>query len=153
MNIKQLVCDLPCLIEVRGNADTEIASLSADSRRIKPGALFFCIRGIKVDAHEFGPQAVAAGAAALVVERVLDVDAAQIVVSDVRLAMNYIAQAFYGYPARSMRMVGITGTKGKSTTCFLIKSILQQAGYKVGLIGTIMTMIGDKRLPADLTTP
>lgn len=153
MNIKQLVCDLPCLIEVRGNADTEIASLSADSRRIKPGALFFCIRGIKVDAHEFGPQAVAAGAAALVVERVLDVDAAQIVVSDVRLAMNYIAQAFYGYPARSMRMVGITGTKGKSTTCFLIKSILQQAGYKVGLIGTIMTMIGDRRLPADLTTP
>lgn len=153
MNIKQLVKELPCLIKVCGNVDTEVLSLSADSRKIEQGALFFCIRGIRVDAHEFAPQAIKAGAAALVVERELDVDVAQIVVSDARLAMNYIAQAFYGHPARSMKMVGITGTKGKSTTCFLIKSILQKAGYKVGLIGTIMTMIGERRLPADLTTP
>ena len=92
MNVKQLINELPCLIKVHGDENTQVLSLSADSRKIEPGALFFCIHGIKVDAHEFAPQAVAAGASVLVVERELDVDATQIVVTDVRLAMSYIAQ-------------------------------------------------------------
>ena len=95
MNVKQLINELPCLIKVHGDENTQVLSLSADSRKIEPGALFFCIHGIKVDAHEFAPQAVAAGASVLVVERELDVDATQIVVTDVRLAMSYIAQSFF----------------------------------------------------------
>ena len=106
-----------------------------------------------MDAHDFAPQAVEKGAVALVVERRLAVDVPQVIVEDVRMATSYIAAAFYGHPAEKMMMLGITGTKGKTTTSFLVKSIMDEAGYKTGLIGTVCSMIGDETIPSRLTTP
>lgn len=136
------------------NADTlEITSLCTDSRKAQRGALFFCIPGLKVDAHDFAPKAVAAGASALVVERELDIPCPQIKVKDVREAMSLMAAAFYGNPAQQLKLIGITGTKGKTTTSYMTKSILETAGYKVGMIGTVGSMIGDTQIPSNLTTP
>ena len=109
-----------------------------------PGALFFCTPGLVRDAHDFAPQAVEKGAAALVVQRELDVDVPQVLVEDVRLAVSYIAAAFYGHPAERLQLIGITGTKGKTTSSFLVKSILEEAGRKTGLIGTVCSMIGEE---------
>ncbi len=139
--------------QLYGNAQAEVTALCADSRKVKPGALFFCIPGLNRDGHAFAPMAVEAGAAALVVERRLDVDCPQIVVKDVREALSRMAACFFGYPAREMKLIGITGTKGKTTTSYLVKSILEKAGYKTGLIGTVGSMIGETQIPTNLTTP
>ena len=136
-----------------GDGSTQIGALCADSRVTQPGALFFCVSGFRTDGHHFAPAAVKAGAAALVVERELDLDIPQLVVKDTREAMSLIAARFYDYPARRMKLIGITGTKGKTTTSYLVKSILEAAGYKTGLIGTVCSMIGDEEIPANLTTP
>ncbi len=136
-----------------GNEETEILSLCADSREVQPGALFFCTPGLRTDAHDFAPQAVERGAVALVVERELPIDVPQVLVEDVRMAISYIASEFFGNPSRQMLLIGITGTKGKTTSSFLIKSILEEAGRKTGLIGTVCSMIGEEVIPANLTTP
>lgn len=134
--------------------DCEIKSLSQDSRKMMDNALFFCIVGAHFDAHNAAEQAIKNGAVALVVERWLDsVSVPQILVEDTRLAMALIASAFYGHPSRKMRMVGITGTKGKTTTSYLLKSIVDAAGAGSGLIGSIGNWIKDKREPGNLTTP
>ena len=138
---------------IYGNGQVEITALCTDSRRVKPGALFFCIPGLRVDGHEFAPRACQAGAAALVVERELPLDCPQLVVEDVRAAMALIAACFFGNPAKEMKLIGITGTKGKTTTSYLVKSILEKAGYKTGLIGTVGSMIGETQIPTNLTTP
>ena len=153
MDISLLAKNVPGPVQIVGYEHQEIASLCTDSRKVGKGALFFCIPGLRIDAHDFAPQAVKAGAAALVVERQLDVECAQVVVRDVREALSYMAAQFYANPAKQLRLVGITGTKGKTTTSFLIKSILEAAGRKVGLIGTVCSMIGDEEVPANLTTP
>jgi UDP-N-acetylmuramoyl-L-alanyl-D-glutamate--2,6-diaminopimelate ligase len=140
-------------VQVLGYEHQDVTSLCTDSRKVEKGALFFCIRGLRIDAHDYAQQAVDAGAVALVVERRLDIDCAQILVPDVREALSYIAAEFYGNPARQLKLVGVTGTKGKTTTSFLIKSILESAGHKVGLIGTVCSMIADREIPANLTTP
>ena len=108
---------------------------------------------MRFDAHAFAPQAVENGCVALVVEDFVDVPVAQARVENVRSAMAYIASAFYGHPERSLRMLGVCGTKGKTTTSFLLKAILEAAGYKTGLIGTTGNLIGDKHLPSNMTTP
>ena len=144
---------LPYLLETRGNMVTEIGELCSDSRKKVQNALFFCIPGAKFDAHDYAPQAVANGCVALVVDHFVDVDVPQVKVSCVRAAMSRMAAAFYGHPADEMRLVGVTGTKGKTTTTYMIKSILEQAGMKVGLIGTTGNMIGDKRIASNYTTP
>ena len=154
MKLCSLIERIPGRVETVGNVDdVEISALCIDSRRVSPGALFFCTPGLRMDAHDFAPQAVEKGAPALIVERRLDVPVPQVIVEDVRVATSYIAAAFYGYPADRMVMLGITGTKGKTTTSFLVKSILDEAGYKTGLIGTVCSMIGDETIPSRLTTP
>lgn len=153
MKLKSLVGRVPGEVRIIGNGETEILSLCSDSRKVAPGALFFCTPGLKMDAHDFAPQAVKSGAVALVVERELPIDVPQVLVESVRLATSYIAADFFGNPAEKMQMIGITGTKGKTTSSFLIKSILEAAGKKTGLIGTVCSMIGDEVIPSDLTTP
>ena len=153
MKLKELIRDLPGLLEVRGDIEVDVDALCVDSRRVKPGTLFFCTPGTRRDAHEFAPQAVQKGAVALIVERQLDLDVPQVRVESVRRALSYIAAVFYDHPAEKMTLIGITGTKGKTTSSFLFKSILEQAGRKTGLIGTVCSMIGDDIIPANLTTP
>ncbi len=153
MNRAQLTENMPELLAITGNADTKIDMLTADSRAKCRNGLFFCIRGGKVDAHEFAPQAVANGCTALVVERKLDIDVPQVVVTDVRAAMTRIASAFNGHPEKRMKLIGITGTKGKTTTTYLLKSVLEAAGMRCGIIGTTGCIAGTTKLPSKLTTP
>ena len=140
-------------MRIIGDAQTEISSLAYDSRKVCEGALFFCISGFKTDGHNYAQSAADAGAAALMVTRKLDIDVPQILVSDARAAMASISRTFYGRPDERLKMIGITGTKGKTTTTYMIKSILEHAGKKTGLIGTIVNMIGGQSLPTDRTTP
>ncbi len=153
MKLRDLIRDLPGLIDTRGDLDTPIEAITASSREKTADALFFCISGARFDAHDFAPQAVENGCVALTVERWLDLPVPQVLVRNGRIAMARLAAAFYGHPAQGMKLVGITGTKGKTTTSYMVKSILESAGYKCGLIGTTGNMIGDRRIESHLTTP
>lgn len=130
-----------------------------DSRKVQKGCLFICITGANVDGHDFAQEVVDKGAGALLVEREPKLSEEKkknitiIKVEDTRYAMAHIAAAYYGYPARLLKTIGITGTKGKTTTTYLIKSILEKAGHRVGLVGTIEAVIGDMAIPANNTTP
>ena len=140
---------------LQGSLDREIAEVVADSRKAKEGSLFICIRGAVVDGHTFASAVAAQGTKAIVVEEPVEVpaDVTVIQVKDSRYAMAVIAAAYYGYPGDQLKVIGITGTKGKTTTTYMVKSILENAGYKVGLIGTIETIIGDTVIPSANTTP
>ena len=153
MKLNDLTGTVPGKVRIIGDQNTDIQDICIDSRKVKPGDLFVCTPGLRMDAHQFAPQAVESGAAALLVDHALDLDVPQVVVEDVRCALSYVAAQFHDNPARKMHMIGITGTKGKTTTSFLIKSILEEAGKKVGLIGTVCSMIGEEVIPAKLTTP
>ena len=153
MKLAQLTIDMPELLEITCGGDTEIGALTANSREKCENGLFFCIRGGRVDAHDFAPQALENGCTALVVERRLDLDCPQVVVTDVRAAMTRMASAFNGHPERRMKLIGITGTKGKTTTTFLLKSIFESAKIPCGIIGTTGCIAGDTKLPSRLTTP
>ena len=136
--------------------DVEITSIERDSRRVQEGALFVCISGAHVDAHSFIPNAARAGARAVLTERkTLEVPAgiAVLHVPDMQAALDIIVPYFYDYPARSMRIIGITGTNGKTTTSYLVRAILRHAGRRVGLIGTIQIMMEDEVFPTANTTP
>jgi len=132
---------------------TEISDVAFDSRAVGPGTLFFCVRGSSADGHDFAPAVVAAGAAALVVERELDLDVPQIVVADSRAAMGPVAARFFGDPSAALRMVGVTGTNGKTTTAFLVRSILEHAGVRCGLLGTVKRIVAGESEPVERTTP
>ena len=151
MKLTELARSIPAGASV--SAEAEVTGLVCDSRKVKKGDLYFCLPGLRVDGHNFAKAAEDAGAAALVVERKLPVDLPQVLVEDARAAMSYMAQCFYGYPAEKMHGVGITGTKGKTTTSFLVRAIARHAGHKVGLMGTVCTYIGEEEEPASLTTP
>ena len=128
MDIKTLCNQLEC--EIIGDPDTDIDGISYDSRNVKKGDLFFCINGFSTDGHKYAKDAVEKGAAALMVTRILDIDIPQLLVKDDRKLMAQIACRFYGYPAKRLKMVGITGTNGKTTTTYMIKSIAEKQGRK-----------------------
>ena len=142
------------VLATRGELEVEISDLAYDSRKVEPGTLFFCVRGQKVDGHEFGPRAVEDGAAALVVERELtDLAVPQVVVSDSRAAMAPLAARFWGDPTAELRMVGVTGTNGKTTTAFLVHEILRAADIRCGLLGTVKQVVGGVEKEVVRTTP
>lgn len=140
-------------IAVVGDAPVEVRDLAYELDAVTPGALFFCIPGERVDGHELAPGAVARGAAALAVERRLDLPVPQLVVASVREAMPRAAVAFFGDPTAELEVVGVTGTNGKTTTTFLLYAILAAAGRRPGLIGNIERRIGGEVRPARLNTP
>lgn len=153
-NLRLLIENLPCEC-LQGSLDTEVSAVVCDSRQAKEGALFVCIRGAVVDGHTFAADVAEKGARVLVVEEPVDVpeNVTVLRVSDTRYALALISCAWFDHPARKMKTIGVTGTKGKTTTVYMVRSILQNAGYKVGLIGTIETIIGDRHIPSENTTP
>src|ERR671937_102746 len=136
-----------------GAPEVEISGLAYSSASVSPGTLFFCVPGFRVDGHDFAPDAVARGAAALVCERPLGLGVPEAVVPDARAAMAGVAGRFYRDPTRELRVVGITGTNGKTTTAFLVRSILEAAGIRTGLLGTVTSIVGGHEEPVERTTP
>ena len=133
--------------------DAEIKSLCTDSRVAGEGDLFFCFCGTHSDSHEYAGEAVRRGAAAIVSERELKVNCPQLIVKDGREAMAKLAAAFYRHPERKLKIVGITGTNGKTTTSYMLKNILGEAGIKAGVIGTLGVEYGGHKVAPTLTTP
>lgn len=141
---------------VCGQADVEISAVVYDSRRIEKDCMFICIVGANADGHTYAKDAIEKGAKALVVSKDIEItqgDITIIKVPDTRYAMAFISAAYFHHPAEEMNIIGITGTKGKTTTTYLIKAMLENAGHKVGLVGTIETVIGTEHTPAHNTTP
>jgi len=153
MRLGELVAGLPGA-RIVGDDAAEVHDLAYDSRKVEPGTLFFCVIGEKADGHEFGARAVEEGAAALVVERELtELEVPQVVVSDSRAAMAPVAARFNGDPTGELRVVGVTGTNGKTTTAFLVREILRAADYSCGLLGTVKQIVGGVEKEVERTTP
>ena len=161
MVLKEILAGLQGL-KVKGSLDIEITGLDKDSRNIKEGSLFVAIKGFDADGHEYVESAIKQGAKAVLLQEGVETsllksipeDVTIIVAKDTRYALAICSCNFYGNPSRKFKLIGITGTKGKTTTSFMTKAILEKAGKKVGLIGTIATYIGDKKLEdSDRTTP
>ncbi|MCF2681913.1 UDP-N-acetylmuramoyl-L-alanyl-D-glutamate--2,6-diaminopimelate ligase [Faecalicatena contorta] len=140
---------------IQGKDDIEITELINDSRKVTDGSVFVCISGAVSDGHTYVQEVAGKGASAVIVEK--DVEAPEsltvIRVEDTRYALALMSCAYFGYPAEKLKVIGITGTKGKTTTTYMVKSILEGVGHKVGLIGTIEAIIGDQTIPANNTTP
>ncbi len=147
------VLELLVTAELRGQAKTTVTGIQADSRKVVPGDLFICLPGHTVDGHDFAAQAVERGAVALIVERFLPVSVPQVRVRDARRAMAIVASHFFGHPTQEMKLIGVTGTNGKTTITYLLERIFADAGYKTGLIGTIQQKVGERWLASRNTTP
>jgi UDP-N-acetylmuramoyl-L-alanyl-D-glutamate--2,6-diaminopimelate ligase len=139
--------------DVIGREPVEIADLSHDTRNIGRGALFFCVRGEHADGHHLAWEAIERGAAALVVERELEVAIPQLVVADTRAAMAVAADVFFGEPTKELDVAGVTGTNGKTTTALLLRAMLEASGHQAGLVGTVEWVVGGEHRPAPFTTP
>ncbi|MDF2474011.1 MAG: UDP-N-acetylmuramyl-tripeptide synthetase [Anaerocolumna sp.] len=140
---------------LQGSLDTKITTLVYDSRKVEAGSVFVCISGAVSDGHDFIPQVIEQGAAAVIVEKEVTVKEGVTVirVENPRLALACMSAAYFGHPAEQLKTIGITGTKGKTTTTYMVRSILETSGIKTGLIGTIEAIIGDEVIPANNTTP
>jgi UDP-N-acetylmuramoyl-L-alanyl-D-glutamate--2,6-diaminopimelate ligase len=152
MDLERLAAAVGAVDVVR-RAPVELSDLAYDTRAVTAGAAFFCVRGAHVDGHDFAGSALAAGAAALVVERPLDVPVPQVVVADTRAAMAPAADEFFGRPTETLEVAGVTGTNGKTTTSVLLFAILAAAGRRPGLVGTIEARVGGERRGVKRTTP
>ncbi len=139
--------------ELRGDPQLEITGLAYDSRTVEPGTLFFCVLGKRHDGHRFARDARERGAAAVVVQHPIPLEVPQVIVADPRAAMAPIASRFFGAPSRELRMAAVTGTNGKTTTSYMLRTILERAGAQTGLVGTIKHVIGGVDGDAVLTTP
>ena len=140
---------------IKGDIDIDIKKIQYDSRKVKKGDVFFAIEGYNLDGHKYIQSAINNGAVAVVCQKDIEdgLDIVVIKVEDARRALAISAANYYENPSRSMKMIGITGTNGKTTSAFMIKAILEQSGYKVGLIGTIANFIGKKKIHTERTTP
>ena len=140
---------------IKGTKEGEITALVYDSRRVTKDCMFVCIKGAVYDSHEHVEEITAKGARVIVAEREVEVPegVTLVLVADTRYALSLLSAAYFDHPADRLKVIGITGTKGKTTTTFMIKGILEHAGYRVGLIGTIETIIGETHIPANNTTP
>ncbi|MGE5484947.1 MAG: UDP-N-acetylmuramoyl-L-alanyl-D-glutamate--2,6-diaminopimelate ligase [Ignavibacteriales bacterium] len=153
MNLADLAAILP-VKTVRGDGGVEVAALAYDSRAVKPGTAFVCVTGFKLDGHEFARDAVSRGAVALFAERETGADGVPLVlVPDSRRALALLSSHFYGHPSKNMRVIGVTGTNGKTTTTHLVRWVLARAGREAGLIGTIENVVCGRSLPVERTTP
>jgi UDP-N-acetylmuramoyl-L-alanyl-D-glutamate--2,6-diaminopimelate ligase len=151
VDIERLIAAL-APAQVVALAPTEVRDLAYDARDAGPGALFFCVRGMRADGHDFAPQAVENGAVALVVERPLELPVPQLVIADSRAAMAVAADEFFERPTTELDVAGVTGTSGKTTTAFLLYAVLAAAGRRPGLLGTVETRVDGERRPATRTT-
>ncbi|MBR4581596.1 MAG: UDP-N-acetylmuramoyl-L-alanyl-D-glutamate--2,6-diaminopimelate ligase [Lachnospiraceae bacterium] len=142
---------------LQGSEDISLTGICMDSRKVQPGNLFLCISGYQVDGHKFIPSALESGAAALIVEKDVEVpaDITVVKVEDARYALAMVSAAWYEHPTKDMTVIGLTGTKGKTTTAHMVKKILEEAGNKVGMVGTNGAFIGDKQVDVEIknTTP
>src|SRR5947209_9743661 len=148
MRLHEVMPDAP--YEAR---DLDITGVAYDTRQVAPGTLFFCVPGFTRDGHEFAPEAIARGAVALVVQRPLQLGVPEVLVPDVRASMAPAAAALYGDPTSQLLAAGVTGTNGKTTTAFLLRSLLEAAGRPTGLLGTVLSVIGGVKHEVVRTTP
>lgn len=154
MKLKELLRGLKYSI-ISGNSDINIRKIEYDSRKVEEGDVFFCVEGYKTDGHKYASMAVRKGASVVICQKDIEgIDNCVIVkVEDSRKALAVAASNFYGEPSRRLKLIGITGTNGKTTSTFMMKAILEEAGYKVGLIGTIANYIGNRKIESHRTTP
>ena len=143
---------------IQGSMDTEVRDIIYDSRRLEEGTMFVCMPGAVTDGHKYIPDAIEKGASVIVVERCEETEAIPeditvIMVESSRRALALMSAAYFDYPAEKLTTIGLTGTKGKTTTTYIINDVLRQAGRKAGLIGTIAIVTGDESIPAKNTTP
>lgn len=140
---------------ISGDLKTNVKEIRYDNRKVKKEDLFVCVKGFKVDGHEFAESAIANGATVIITEKKLEINhkITEILVEDSRKALAIISSNYYDNPSAKMKVIGVTGTNGKTTTAFMLKSILDKAGYKTGLVGTIANYIGDKIIKTERTTP
>lgn len=154
MRLKELLSGIPHTV-ICGNEDKEITSIVYDSRKVEPGSLFVCLTGFQTDGHDHAGSALEQGAAAIVAEKELGIETTETIVqvTDTREALAYLAAEWFGHPADKLCVIGITGTKGKTTTAHMIKKILEEDGSLVGMTGTIGAYIGAEKYPVKNTTP
>lgn len=152
MKLHTLLKHLHLYVPYNGE-NPEITSIEHDSRKVQKGSLFICIKGYTVDGHDYAEMAVQKGAVAILSERDLPLDVPVIVVKDTKRAMAILADAFYGHPSRKLKIIGVTGTNGKTTITHLVEKIFADHGSNTGIIGTMYTKIGQKVLDTKNTTP